>query len=690
MPEKRSLEIALKATRQLGIGQVWWYAFYKFGLHSGLFRYLTPAKKPTNNQGSLSLEISTNLISVPNPDQLAELIGNDASALLAEANEIGKGKIRLFGGPPQELNLLVSLPLEHWSVIALDQGKAGEEDIKYIWEPARFTWIYSLARAYQLSGDESYAEIFWREFEAFADINLPNLGPNWVSGQEVAFRLIAITFAHQVFCNLEVSTPERIDRLSKAIADHAARIPPTLSYARAQNNNHLLTEAAGLLTAGHTLPEHPLAKKWRALGWRWFNHALQNQISDEGTYVQHSTNYHRLMLQVALWVNTLEESIPEQSLQRLSAGTKWLSGLVDSESGRVPNLGHNDGAYFQPLSTCSYHDYRPVIQAASLAFLGERKFPAGPWDELSLWLGLIPQETKESDELVDPSTSLNLSTVPGSHLVLSNYSNQSWANFRVANFRARPAHADQLHLDLWWRGHNVAQDAGTYLYNAPSPWDNSLAQTQIHNTVSIDERDQMTRISRFLWLDWAQAHIVHQHTSEDENSIELVAQHDGYRHLGLIHRRAVTNGKSGIWLIEDSLIPEKPKLLHRSNDQDASGIGDKSFQARLHWLLPDWPWELEENEDIYQVSLQLRSPHGWVNLLIGIEPATSEGNDLHHPNIDLARAGEHLIGSGQISPTTGWVSPTYGYKIPALSFAIVVKSPLPIVFRSQWTFPEET
>jgi hypothetical protein len=690
VPVKQSLKIALKATRQLGFEQVRWYAYYQFGLRTGLFRRMTPAKEPTNDQQTVSHVISTDLISIPKPDQLATLIGDEASALLAESNEIGKGKVRLFGGPLQELNLLVSLPLEHWTLLALDQRKAGVEDIKFIWEPARFTWVYSLVRAYQLSEDENYADIFWREFEAFADINIPNLGPNWVSSQEVAFRLIAFTFAYQVFYKLDVSTPDRIDRLSTAIADHATRIPPTLSYARAQNNNHLLTEAAGLLTAGHAIPEHPQSEKWRAIGWRWFNHALQNQITDEGTYVQQSTNYHRLMLQVALWVKALGGSLPEQSLQRLAAGTKWLSGLVDPETGRVPNLGHNDGAYFQPLSACSYHDYRPVVQAAALAFLGERKFPSGPWDELALWLGFLDQASMNSDELIEPPAPLQVSTITGSHLVLRNHSNQSWANFRVTNFRSRPAHADQLHLDLWWRGHNVAQDAGTYLYNPPPPWDNSFAQTQIHNTVTIDERDQMTRTGRFLWLDWAQAHVVHQHTPEDGSSIELVAQHDGYSHLGVIHRRAVTSDQSGIWLIKDSLLPEVTKRSHQGEKKEAHGTVIRTYRARLHWLLPDWSWEFEENEDIYHTSLRLRSPHGWLNLLVGIEPATSEDNAQHHPSIELVRAGEHLLGSGPISPTTGWVSPTYGYKIPALSFAIVVESPLPIVFRSQWNFPQDS
>jgi hypothetical protein len=82
-----------------------------------------------------------------------------------------------------------------------------------------------------------------------------------------------------------------MERLAETIAAHAARIPPTLAYARAQNNNHLLTEAVGLYTAGAALAEHPRADYWRDLGWRWLNAALQSQIDGDGTYIQHSTNY---------------------------------------------------------------------------------------------------------------------------------------------------------------------------------------------------------------------------------------------------------------------------------------------------------------------------------------------------------------------------------------------------------------
>ena len=81
----------------------------------------------------------------------------------------------------------------------------------------------------------------------------------------------------------------------------------------------------------------------------------------------------------------------------------------------------------------------------------------------------------------------------------------SWALIRAGRYTRRPFQADQLHVDLWWQGINLARDAGTYLYNGPPPWNNGLAGTAVHNTVTVDHHDQMRRAGRFLWVDWAQA-----------------------------------------------------------------------------------------------------------------------------------------------------------------------------------------
>ena len=138
----------------------------------------------------------------------------------------------------------------------------------------------------------------------------------------------------------------------------------------------------------------------------------------------------------------------------------------------MPNLGGNDGAYILPLSASPIEDYRPVAQAAGQAFLNHTPLPPGPWDEMTLWLGGTPANPDEFEEN---------STVPD---LLCLKGERSWGYLRAATFSHRPAHADQLHLDIWWRGMNIATDPGVFRYNGAPPWHNPLDTTAFHNTIN--------------------------------------------------------------------------------------------------------------------------------------------------------------------------------------------------------------
>ncbi len=671
------LEIAIKALRELGLGQVSQYAWYKILLRTGYIRWATrnPALKTAGARRDQSrprgLSGVRPLFRLPAREQVMLTLGESGLAdLLKEADEILSGQVRLFGGEPQPLNLSPPGPLLHWTRYDPGRGELGDaQDIKFLWEPGRFGWAYILGRAYYLSQDERYAEGFWKFTETFWEANPPYLGPHWVSAQEVALRLLALVFAYQIFSpSIHTTTPRSV-LIYQIIADHARRIPPSMTYARAQNNNHLLSEAVGLYTAGLALPNHPKAVRWQKMGWRWIQRGLQKQIAEDGAYIQHSTNYHRLMLQLALWVHALPETqrqpFPAATRQSLSAATRWLLELVDGESGRVPNLGPNDGAYIQPLTVCPFHDFRPVLQAAGAAFLGERPYPAGLWDEMSLWVGDVGQGIGNRGEV--KGDDVRLSSPP----VLRIPQQESWAYLRAAHFTSRPGHADQLHLDLWWRGINLAQDAGTYLYNAPPPWDNSLSRTGVHNTLSVDGQDQMTRGGRFLWLDWAQADGVAYEKSPDGSWERMTASHNGYRRLGLVHQRAVTAYQDGRWMVEDSLVRSgKPKV-------ESSKLKPTNFS--LHWLLPDWEWEMVERGES-SVAIYLASSLGSVLLMMQPE----EGTQL--TGIQLVRAGELLVGDGAVAPYQGWLSPTYGQKIPALSLTIAAVGTPPCSIVSRWIF----
>jgi hypothetical protein len=383
------------------------------------------------------------------------------------------------------------------------------------------------------------------------------------------------------------------------------------------------------------------------------------------------------MLQLALWVGWVANSqgwrFPQASIERLRAATQWLANLLDRESGQVPNLGPNDGACILSLSASSFSDYRPVVQAAFEKFLGKRPLQAGVWDEMVCWLDGSRAQSTAVDQL---GGAVDHGTIGCAPEVLR--TQHSWGYLRAAQFDSRPGHADQLHLDLWWRGRNVALDAGSYLYNAAPPWNNALARTAAHNTVMVNGLEQMLPAGRFLWLDWAQASALRHERAEDGAWMRLVAEHDGYRHIGVLHRRSVTSYRDDHWLVVDSLQPDPARRQ----------AAQEKYLFRLHWLLPDLPWNLNEQQG--EARLELTCQSGQIILRVQAEEGGSESGWLW---LSLVRAGVLVQGTilnaqERDLQLSGWYSPTYAHKVPALSFSIEVLSKLPLRLDSEWRFIE--
>ena len=231
----------------------------------------------------------------------------------------------------------------------------------------------------------------------------------------------------------------------------------------------------------------------------------------------------------------------------------------------------------------------------------------------------------------------------------------SWALIRAGQYTRRPFQADQLHVDLWWQGINIARDAGTYLYNGPSPWNNGLAGTAVHNTVTVDGRDQMRRAGRFLWLDWAQARGGLYSSNNHSYADRFEGEHDGYRKFGVKHRRLVQWLNATGWVIID----------------DIEGAG--SPDVRLQWLAPDLPYQLSDapfrvafNSGQLQIRWNIFAsvPGNALIVRAGKRIETTPANE-------IAEAGIQLL---------GWESPTYGDRQPAVSLVYQTRSQLPVRF----------
>ncbi len=515
-------------------------------------------------------------------------------------------------------------------------------DIKFIWEPNRFAFVYTLVRAYAATGDEKYSQAFWQLIQDWADHNPPNTGPNWMDGQEIALRLMAWTFGFQQFFNSPSSTPQRIGNFTLYVAAQAERIYKNIGYAISTRSNHTVSEAFGLWMVGLLFPELKAAKQYFNLGKRLLEEQAAKQIFPDGSYSMYSLNYHRFILHIYLYMIRLSQlnqsPVSTLILQKVTSSLEYLSHLINPQTGEMPAYGSNDGALVLPLNNCDFTDYRPLLQLGWYITRGERLFEPGPWDEDLFWLygeeALLPGPSPTGRRAPAQSSSPlgrgvmdeGASSFPYGGIYLLHNAN-SRAFIRCTDFTARPSHADQLHVDLWIRGYNIACDAGTYLYSGEGHWRNGLARTAAHNTVTVDGKDQMTMLSRFTWINWAKGRVL-EHTDK-----LWQGEHDGYKPVR--HVRTVMALEGDRWLVIDDLEADEP---HR---------------YALHWLLNDFPFEQKDNS-------VLLSLHG---MKYKVQVGINEGNS----KIAILRADPNS--------TRGWRSRTYGHKEPAISLSLEAHQP---------------
>ena len=615
---------------------------------------------------------------------IRKCIGLDGEeTVLTEAERILQGNLPYFGQlsfacgfPPRWFENPVTgesvSPQRPWTQMRFASPDYG--DLKFILEPSRFLFVYPLVRAYALSGDDRFPQAFWAAIEDWARHSPPMAGPLWICGQESSLRILALSFALHSFINSPSTTSERVALLVSMIAAHAWRTAQTLGYARSQRSNHLISEAVGLWTAGILYPELREAQVWQNLGAHLLHEAVLDQITPEGVSQQHSFNYQRMILHLLLWTLRLAEihraPLHEDIRSRAQAALDFIRPWVDPVSGHVPNYGSDDGSLIFPLASGSYRDFRPLLQLAA-SVLHRPALQPGPWDEAALWFGVAPSVVQQTAPPQPPSAEAGYFRI-GDEI--------SWALIRAGRYTRRPFQADQLHVDLWWKGINLACDAGTYLYNGPSPWNNGLAGTAVHNTVTVDGRDQMRRAGRFLWLDWAQASGgLHSSTgtalTSPVRSDHFEGAHDGYRRIGVTHHRMVQWLPAVGWIIVDDIVDD----IVAHNDKDGAG----EHHVRLHWLAADFPFDasLSPFQVVFscgqsRVRWNIFSSSAGRGAIIraGVQVSGVQVSRLQVSRVQV-NEGSSLTEDPQL---LGWESPTYGDLRPAVSLLYEAQSLLPL------------
>jgi len=557
--------------------------FYRVGIKTGL----NPVKRIT---AQIKPGIFFN--SVLAPDN-SGLVSNQAWK--NEHQYFGWHRVKANAVPNWYLNPFNGVEVNNsdrpWWLISDFDSSLG--DIKTVWEASRFDWALSFAQNTKL-GDENSLNKLNNWITSWVQDNPPYLGPNWKCGQEASIRVMHLAMCALILKQIKAPEPPLI-QLIKA---HLQRIAPTIQYAIAQENNHGTSESVALYIGGswlHSLGDQD-GKRWYKLGLKWLENRSEKLIMPDGSFSQYSVNYHRVMLDTycmaEVWRTNL--GLPPFSnhlYKKLIAATNWLHHFVPGLGGDAPNIGANDGARLLPITDTAYRDFRPSVQLATALFKNELAFEDSEVTNQPLcWLGIKIPETSTTD-----LTSKNFPD--GGFSVLRN--DLAVVYFRYPKFEFRPSQADALHIDLWVNGENIFRDSGSYSYNAGEKFINYYGGTEGHNTVQFDDRDQMPRLSRFLFGNWLVSK--NESFNVDDNS-NLKAQAEYVDPLNCMHQRKIFLKTTSLTVVDT-----------------ISGFKDKAI---LRWRLIPGDWKLENTKFTlgkYSLSIESDVEIESINLTKGTE-----------------------------------------------------------------------
>lgn len=291
--------------------------------------------------------------------------------------------------------------------------------------------------------------------------------------------------------------------------------------------NHLFANAKALVFAGCYL-QGGQAADWLSQGLGILRRELPRQFLNDGGHFERSAMYHAVLLWDMCDLLALAHRDPRVAALRGPMERIVLNGLAWSRA-----MAHPDGelAFFNdaclgiapPLAELERY-------AALLGLAGQRTQEDTPGPVQLRWLG--------------DSGFASLTWEPGMKALLN-------LADKFPRFQPGHAHADTLSFELSLHGQRLIVNSGISEYGE-GPLRQRQRGTAAHSTVQIDGAD-----SSQVWAGFRvgrRARVLRRERIESNDTVRVVAQHDGYKHLfgGAVHERQWL-ASPGTLVVRDSL-----------------------------------------------------------------------------------------------------------------------------------------
>lgn len=466
--------------------------------------------------------------------------------------------------------------------------------VKQVWELSRHHQLTLLGVAWQLTGDEAYAEFAARHLRSWWAHNPPLTGINWTSGIEIGIRLISWVWVRRLLQGWGGAAElfENNDEAVRQIYWHQ-RYLATFTSAGSSANNHLVAEAAGQVVGTCAFDWFDESARWRDQAIARLQDALRRNVFASGVNREQAFEYHGLVAELGLIAAAeaaaAAQPVSDETCRLLCRMVDVVAAVVDVR-GRPPRYG--DGDEGRALLLDAPQDDRwASLLALGAAFFGRLSWwPDTSDDARSLLVRAVAghpfdagrRPDRRPTEFADAGMTILRAHAPQGGEIWCRCDGGPHGFLSIAAH----AHADALSVEIRHEGIDILCDPGTYCYQGDPSWRTYFRSSAAHNTLEIDGHDQSEAGGPFLWTRHAATQVL-EVAADGDGPLRWSARHDGYGVLAspVWHRRTVTlHPVSGSLEIVDAVETEGRHQVqlafHLGPTVEASLTGNR---AELQW-----------------------------------------------------------------------------------------------------------
>ncbi|NIM98700.1 MAG: hypothetical protein GTO24_11665, partial [candidate division Zixibacteria bacterium] len=435
-------------------------------------------------------------------------------------------------------------------------------DIKVPWELSRFQHLTTLGQAFLITKNTKYSDEYRNEIIDWTENNPVGFGVNWKTTMEVAIRASNWLVAMEYFSKTNPFTVEFLTEFYRSVYEHGRFIRAHLEYSPFFKGNHYLSNIVGLMFIAIYCPFFKEARKWLDFCKREIEREMQNQVYDDGCNFEASTSYHRLVLELFFFCETICE---RANIHFSSSYKSKLRKMFDfslyciKPNGMIPQIGDNDSGRFIVFGKRPILDQTYLLNWAAIRYkesrfkrpeygFDEESFWIFGWEGASCWNGLPCAENPLGSRAFPHAGWFVLRDTHDYCFISCGPNGQ--------NGKGGHAHNDKLSFELMLNGRDVIVDPGTYVYTSYPEERNKFRATAHHNTIKFNDCEQ-NPISNSLFYLSGSAEIIDTKLEETDREVRFEG---AIRYNGVSHCRIITLDKrSGDWRISDNLSSAKPR-----------------------------------------------------------------------------------------------------------------------------------